>query len=88
MKSAIVLFKWLPCLTRAFCLCLFHIDPRFPGARGDIHSLYPIQLQAHSEWEYFNKREGLKFSSLLKNPMFLMMGFSALTMFLLPKVNV
>ncbi len=67
-------------------MCLFHITPSFPGAKGNRHSPYPIQLQAHSEWEYFNKREAFKIFSLLKNPMVLMMGFSVIMMFALPKV--
>eukprot|EP01084_Bolivina_argentea_P037262 68899_1 len=62
------------------------IQYSFPGAKGNKHSPYPIQLQAHSEWEYFNKREGLKIFSLFKNPMVLIMGISAIMMFALPKV--
>lgn len=47
---------------------------------------YPLVLQPAGRTGYFEKREGFKVSSLLANPMMLTMGFSVISLFVLPKL--
>ncbi|KAI8367335.1 hypothetical protein BD560DRAFT_399926 [Blakeslea trispora] len=47
---------------------------------------HPFELQAKAESEYFMQRQGFNVMSMFKNPMFLMLGFSAIMMFFMPKL--
>ncbi|KAF7722516.1 hypothetical protein EC973_003078 [Apophysomyces ossiformis] len=47
---------------------------------------YPVEWRAKAEAEYFMERQGFNVMGLFKNPMFLMIGFSAVMMFVLPKM--
>jgi len=59
------------------------IEYAFPGAPKTV-APYPILLTAHAKYEYFEKQQGFAFSSILKNPMMLMMIFSVGLMFVMP----
>ncbi|GAA5798828.1 hypothetical protein EDC94DRAFT_627877 [Helicostylum pulchrum] len=47
---------------------------------------YPLEIQAKADSEYFMERKGFNVMSMFKNPMFLMMGVSAIMMFFMPKL--
>ncbi|CAO3622970.1 unnamed protein product [Mucor hiemalis] len=47
---------------------------------------YPLQIQAKAEAEYFMERQKFNVIGMFKNPMFLMLGFSAIMMFFMPKM--
>ncbi|KAI8080147.1 uncharacterized protein B0P05DRAFT_612229, partial [Gilbertella persicaria] len=47
---------------------------------------HPFELQAKAEAEYFMQRQGFNVMGMFKNPMFLMLGFSAIMMFFMPKI--
>ncbi|KAI8333493.1 hypothetical protein EDC96DRAFT_470063 [Choanephora cucurbitarum] len=47
---------------------------------------HPFDLQAKAESEYFMQRQGFNLMGMFKNPMFLMLGFSAIMMFFMPKL--
>ncbi|KAG0182362.1 hypothetical protein DFQ29_004602 [Apophysomyces sp. BC1021] len=47
---------------------------------------YPVEWRAKAEAEYFMERQGFNVMGMFKNPMFLMLGFSAVMMFVLPKM--
>ncbi len=57
----------------------------YPGAKKQI-AKYPLVLTAMAKYEYFEPRRGFSIFSLLKNPMFLMMGVSVILMFWMPKM--
>ncbi|KAI9490584.1 hypothetical protein BDB00DRAFT_538448 [Zychaea mexicana] len=46
----------------------------------------PLELRAKAPATYFVERKGFNVLAMFKNPMFLMIGFSALMMFVLPKI--
>ncbi|KAI9260538.1 hypothetical protein BDA99DRAFT_512410 [Phascolomyces articulosus] len=46
----------------------------------------PLELRAKAPAIYFVERKGFNVLAMFKNPMFLMIGFSALMMFVLPKL--
>ncbi|KAF9585968.1 hypothetical protein BGW38_010736 [Lunasporangiospora selenospora] len=46
----------------------------------------PLVLSPRGQSSYFVPREGFKLSHLLANPMMLMMGFSVLMLFIMPKL--
>ncbi|KAG2224914.1 hypothetical protein INT45_010863, partial [Circinella minor] len=46
----------------------------------------PLELRAKGPAKYFVERKGFNVLAMFKNPMFLMIGFSALMMFALPKL--
>ncbi|GAN07726.1 secreted salivary protein [Mucor ambiguus] len=48
--------------------------------------VYPLEIQAKAEAEYFMQRQGFNIMGMFKNPMMLMMGFSAIMMFFMPKM--
>ncbi|KAI8639987.1 hypothetical protein BD408DRAFT_420464 [Parasitella parasitica] len=48
--------------------------------------VYPLEIQAKAEAEYFMQRQGFNLMAMFKNPMMLMMGFSAIMMFFMPKM--
>ncbi|KAG2193312.1 hypothetical protein INT46_008522 [Mucor plumbeus] len=48
--------------------------------------VYPLEIQAKAETEYFMQRQGFNIMGMFKNPMMLMMGFSAIMMFFMPKM--
>ncbi|KAI9472217.1 MAG: hypothetical protein EXX96DRAFT_583287 [Benjaminiella poitrasii] len=47
---------------------------------------YPLEVQAKTEAEYFMIRQGFNLMGMFKNPMFLMLGFSGLMLFVMPKM--
>lgn len=57
----------------------------YPGATKQ-PAAYPLVLNAIATYDYFEKRQGFSIFSILKNPMVLMMGFSAILMFAMPKM--
>jgi hypothetical protein len=57
----------------------------YPGATKQ-PAAYPLVLNAIATYDYFEKRQGFSVFTILKNPMVLMMGFSAVLMFLMPKM--
>lgn len=61
------------------------IEYSFAGANKQAIP-HPLLLTAHAKYEYFEPRMGFSLMSLLKNPMMLMMVFSAVLMFLMPKM--
>lgn len=46
----------------------------------------PLKIFASATYEYFETRKGFSLAGIMKNPMFLMMAFSAGMMFLMPKL--
>ncbi|KAI8146851.1 hypothetical protein BJV82DRAFT_596643 [Fennellomyces sp. T-0311] len=46
----------------------------------------PLELKAKAPAIYFTERTGFNVLGMFKNPMFLMIGFSALMMFVMPKI--
>ncbi|KAK4511288.1 uncharacterized protein ATC70_012503 [Mucor velutinosus] len=48
--------------------------------------VYPLEIQAKAEAEYFMQRQGFNIMGMFKNPMMLMMGASAIMMFFMPKM--
>jgi hypothetical protein len=61
------------------------LEYAYPGASKNPIP-YPLALTAHATYEYFEQRKGFSVFVFLKNPMFLMMAFSAGMMFLMPKM--
>jgi len=61
------------------------IEYAFPGAGKQVLP-HPLLLTAHAKYEYFEPRMGFSLLGLLKNPMLLMMLFSGVLMFLMPKM--
>lgn len=57
----------------------------FPGAKKQF-AKYPLVLTSIAKYEYFEPRRGFSIFSILKNPMFLMMGVSAILMLWMPKM--
>ncbi|GBB91874.1 hypothetical protein RclHR1_01930016 [Rhizophagus clarus] len=47
---------------------------------------YPLELPARSASEYFMVRDGFSIASLFANPYIIMMGFSVLLLFIMPKM--
>ncbi|RIA98685.1 hypothetical protein C1645_748935 [Glomus cerebriforme] len=47
---------------------------------------YPLELPARSTSEYFMVRDGFSITSLFANPYIIMMGFSVLLLFIMPKM--
>lgn len=63
------------------------IEYVYPGAtKQPILSCRPLILQAHAQYVYFEPRKGFSAKSILKNPMMLMMLFSGVLMFFMPKI--
>ena len=61
------------------------IEYAFPGASKQAIP-HPLVLTAHATYEYFEPRPRFSILSLLKNPMLLMMIFSAGLMYMMPKM--
>ena len=61
------------------------IEYAYPGATKMVIR-HPIHLKAHAKYEYFQPKQGFSLNVLLKNPMMLMMMFSIVMMFLMPKM--
>jgi hypothetical protein len=57
----------------------------YPGAKKQAVK-YPLVLKAIATYQYFEEKKGFSIFSILKNPMVMMMGFSAVLMFLMPKM--
>merc|ERR1712086_55562 len=55
----------------------------YPQKRGDDSLPYPLFLEPKGKMSYFEVREGFNFGMIYKNPMFLMMGFSCVMMFMM-----
>ncbi|KAF9430688.1 hypothetical protein BGZ94_004904 [Podila epigama] len=55
-------------------------------SNNDIQIQFPLSLSPKAHISYFIPREGFKLSSLFANPMMLMMGFSVLMLFVMPKL--
>ncbi|KAL0076139.1 hypothetical protein J3Q64DRAFT_1850642 [Phycomyces blakesleeanus] len=53
-------------------------------ASTGLHIDHPFELRAKLEAEYFVKKQGFNLLGMFKNPMFLMLGFSGIAMFILP----
>ncbi|CAI2186527.1 3840_t:CDS:2, partial [Funneliformis geosporum] len=47
---------------------------------------YPLELSARSPSDYFVVREGFSITSLFANPYIIMMGFSVVILFIMPKM--
>ncbi|CAO3647737.1 unnamed protein product [Cunninghamella blakesleeana] len=47
---------------------------------------HPFVLKAKAEAEYFTPKQGFNVLGMFKNPMFLMLGFSGIMMFIMPKM--
>lgn len=47
---------------------------------------YPLELSARSTADYFLAREGFSITSLFANPYIIMMGFSVVILFIMPKM--
>ncbi|CAN0528565.1 unnamed protein product, partial [Ectocarpus sp. 8 AP-2014] len=56
-----------------------------PGAPRK-EAIHPILLTAHTKWNYFEKREGMKVGGMFKSPMTIIMVISMAMMFFLPKM--
>jgi len=61
------------------------IEYVYPGAPKQAIP-HPLVLTAHASYEYYEKRQGFSIFSMLKNPMLLMMIFTAGMIFLMPKM--
>ncbi|KAJ1458119.1 hypothetical protein M885DRAFT_514218 [Pelagophyceae sp. CCMP2097] len=61
------------------------LEYKYPGAAKNALA-YPIRLDAHLKYEYFDKREQVGLHTLLQNPMYLMIGVTAILVFLMPKL--
>jgi ER membrane protein complex subunit 7 len=61
------------------------LEYAYPGATKNPVP-YPLVLTPYAAFNYFEQRKGFSIFVILKNPMFLMMGFSALMMFFMPKM--
>lgn len=61
------------------------VEYAYPGAAKKPLE-HPVVMTAYATLEYFEKRPAFSVFSILKNPMFLMMAFSAGMMFLMPKM--
>jgi hypothetical protein len=57
----------------------------YPGAKKQAIK-HPLVLKAIATYQYFEEKKGFSIFSILKNPMVMMMGFSAVLMFLMPKM--
>ncbi|ORX50968.1 hypothetical protein DM01DRAFT_1408949 [Hesseltinella vesiculosa] len=47
---------------------------------------YPFTFRARAHAEYFTEKQAFNMLAMFKNPMFLMIGFSAIMMFVMPKM--
>lgn len=61
------------------------IEYLYPGAKKNAVP-HPLTLTALATYSYFEPRRGFSIFDLLKNPMIIMMAFSAGLMFLMPKM--
>ena len=61
------------------------LEYAYPGALKQVIK-YPLVLNPHATYDYFEKRRGFSIFAILKNPMVLMMLFSAGLMFAMPKM--
>jgi ER membrane protein complex subunit 7 len=61
------------------------LEYAYPGANKQPTGT-PLQIVAAATYDYFEVRQGFSVFGILRNPMFLMMGFSAVMMFLMPKL--
>ena len=57
----------------------------YPGANKRA-AAYPVDLRPHVKLEYFDKRQQPGLHTLFRNPMLLMMGFTMLMVFFMPKL--
>ncbi|CAN0406730.1 unnamed protein product [Ascophyllum nodosum] len=61
------------------------IEYKYPGAPRK-EAIHPLLLTAHTKWNHFDKKEGVKIGGYLKSPMTIMMILSFGMMFFLPKM--
>eukprot|EP00545_Synedropsis_sp_CCMP1620_P008049 CAMPEP_0119010714 /NCGR_PEP_ID=MMETSP1176-20130426/5194_1 /TAXON_ID=265551 /ORGANISM="Synedropsis recta cf, Strain CCMP1620" /LENGTH=208 /DNA_ID=CAMNT_0006963427 /DNA_START=68 /DNA_END=694 /DNA_ORIENTATION=+ len=61
------------------------IEYPYPGAPKQVLK-HPLQLKAHAYFQYFEEKKGFSPTSILKNPMMLMMLVSVAMMLLMPKM--
>jgi ER membrane protein complex subunit 7 len=57
----------------------------YPGAQKQVVA-HPLVLTAIATYEYFEERAGFSFTSILRNPMIILMMFSVGLMLLMPKM--
>lgn len=62
------------------------LEYAYPGATKRPVDCPPVVLTAVAKYDYFEKKRGFSLLGMLKNPMVLMMIFSAGMMFLMPKM--
>ncbi|CBJ29550.1 conserved unknown protein [Ectocarpus siliculosus] len=61
------------------------IEYKYPGAPRK-EAIHPLLLTAHTKWNHFEKREGMKVGGMFKSPMTIIMVLSMAMMFFLPKM--
>ena len=61
------------------------LEYMYPGANKRA-AAYPVDLRPHVKLEYFDKRQQPGLHTLFRNPMLLMMGFTMLMVFFMPKL--
>lgn len=61
------------------------LEYAYPGAAKQVTGT-PLNIFAGATYDYFEVRQGFSIFGILRNPMFLMMGFSAFMMFMMPKL--
>ncbi|CAN0199767.1 unnamed protein product [Ectocarpus sp. 6 AP-2014] len=61
------------------------IEYKYPGAPRK-EAIHPLLLTAHTKWNHFEKREGMKVGGMFKSPMTIIMVLSMAMMVFLPKM--
>ncbi|CAN0266450.1 unnamed protein product, partial [Scytosiphon promiscuus] len=61
------------------------IEYKYPGAPRK-EAIHPVLLTAHTKWNHFEKREGVKVGGMFKSPMTIIMILSMVMMAFLPKM--
>jgi len=56
------------------------------GEEDKTATAYPFRMEAESTIEYFTPKEGFQISSLLKNPMIIMIGVTFLMILVIPRM--
>ncbi|KAF9214821.1 hypothetical protein BGZ59_002881 [Podila verticillata] len=64
----------------------FMVTPGADWSNNDNQLQFPLTLTPRAAASFFIPREGFKISHLFANPMMLMMGFSVLMLFVMPKL--
>ena len=61
------------------------LEYAFPGATKQVIT-YPLKLYPYATYQYFEPKKGFSLFRLLKSPMVIMMIFSGVMMYALPKM--